>query len=270
MEISAPDSRNAISTDKASATSKGSLIEKWKEFCFSQPIIKTLVNPADIESMFDLGHTLTEDVAFSVLFPKSFHHLADFKEEAGFSVACAAFLHSGEAELHIADNVETVSYSDAWDQVYLRTTGESLTPLSLFELPSKIIEQESVVLNRLSMVSENLKLIIAKFNAIRGIHAGMYEDESNPDAILEIKVPYTAGFLLSEKPDDQNDEISYFVLEPGNIHCIEMSDRQNPSSSTYDNWKVSLGESHDDFPMSWTAFYGKVLELIDFYSKEIQ
>ncbi|MCC7436843.1 hypothetical protein IT402_03165 [Candidatus Nomurabacteria bacterium] len=229
--------------------------EAWKDYFQKQDCVKTITDSLAIKAIIEQGFSLPEtdsNVAFIVLFPRSFLHLKDFLSNLRSSSASAAFLEDGNVVIKLNDDQQIATYLGAWQEIVNRTTGK--TSLKLIpEIVSASIDDLNKIKSNHKILKERLQNWVDKFNELPGVRADIHED-SIPDRLIEVS--------FSNPLNSENDAWSHWELNaPGTVEHLS---GYGEMGEIYDDWENKILENSEK--LSWQKFYDHVVELCKIYS----
>ena len=243
-------------------------IESWKKFLSNQKIIRFIEDRKEIASL--KSDFSFEQALFVILYPKSFLHLNDFQNGLPSANAAAIFHKNGSVNLLVNDNEpQRVTFSDAWKEIVLRTTGKNLEFLLTVEMPKENLELKNVVEVQ-KEVSRRIKDWVDLFNKIPGIKAFVYDAEDS-EKIVDIKILRNLkSFLGFGSPPSLEPEVPHawfaLLLDGTFVNYISENGNGMKEDSIYANWKKELDASDAH---NWADFYRWAIKLTRRYEEAV-
>lgn len=232
--------------------------EQWKTYFESQDqnlirILTTEQGITDAINRFDFIQGNPKNF-FVVIFPKSIHHLNDFKNGASNAEAYAFFNKNGKSKIFFfgEEEPDVQLFYDAWSEIFLRVTGKkAFYPVSGVPKESLILTQE--ILSKKEQYEKNLQEWRKLFVALDVTGDNVHDYDGNGDGVIEFDV-------LRVRPGNDNYSIALFRLD-GDGNCEDYYWDGEDAGPIYEKWRETADRS------SWEGFYKSLLELSRLYAE---
>ncbi len=231
--------------DETDAKAHERKIKDWKVFYAKQPIVTLITDKEELKELAD--ELECELMDFAVAFPKSVHHLNDFKQNVPKAKAHFCFYKDGDVELCGMETKLQYDYLKAWKEIVLRCTGSGFT-----YFVAKPPKDKSELENAKKLVEafmDNRDAWVGDLNLIDGVSAYVPDDPDYPDEVIHIDYGVNHIGLIEISDRASENEASVILNIDGSLEfSVNYSEHESEIHKTWRSEHEAVDDKDKDLP----------------------